>query len=284
MTTLMYGKPLIEQLDRETIEFVREHNLTWMYCTIFLCNESAASRAYIRLKEKKAESLWLRIELIHDAQISLANLLEQIAIRNDDPQCVGIIVQLPLPLHLQDEYGTIMKAISPYKDLDWLGWTKFGETVVWAWTFLPATPKATVRMIEHYYPTPLAWATVVVIGQSNLVGKPVATRLIGQQCTVICVNSLTDRERVQEQVRQADIVVSATGVQNLLWKHTDPDQKLLNKTYLFDAWWWKTDGVVHGDMERNYFADYVWWITPVPWGIGPVTVSCIFHNLRDIFG
>lgn len=277
---LLTGKPVIDHLRTETQACIETYWLKWSYVQFLLLSDDEPSRVYVKRKSTYAASLGLESMVLHQPQRSLEEVLQTIAVANADDRCCGIVVQLPLAKHLQPYQATIVTAVSPQKDLDGLWWVLFGLSATGHVKFIPATPKAVLEMLRFYELDDVAWKTVVILWQSNLTGKPLAVELMNRGATVCSCNVETPVAFVKEVCRACDILVSATWVVHLVDKeYLGFEDSILKNKVLIDVGRWIRNGKAVGDIDREYFQDRVKAITPVPWGVGPVTVACLFHNL-----
>ena len=205
-------------------------------------------------------------------EISQDELLSILSQWNRDSQITGYIVQLPLPPHLNPE--VIINAIAPDKDVDGLTAVNKGLLSTNQPTILPATTRGIISLIDHYQ-IELSGKHVVVLGRSNLVGLPTAVALLHRHATVTILHSKSTN--VKNALALADIVVAAIGKPRYL------DLKLLpSKPIVIDVGITSVDGKLYGDANFEEIKDEVEAITPVPGGIGPLTVISLFQNLLDI--
>lgn len=170
--------------------------------------------------------------------------------------------------------------VDVHKDIDGLWWVGVGRSLVGQWDFLPATPKSAVTLMDAYGYGDVAWKVVLVIGQSVLFGRPFTLEMIKRWATVICGNSRSPTGYLQSCAQTADIIVSATGRRHLIdhsWHSSDWSEKVL-----IDVGYGIQDGKAFWDIDWEYFVDHVAAITPVPGGVGPVTVAALFHNIIDL--
>ena len=270
-----------ENLDKKTKDYIisRSDFFVDKYIAILLLSDDVASRAYVNLKQKKGLQLGIRVDIVErQDETNVKNILEMIEKFNIDSNCLGIIVQLPLNEKLMPHLPKILAKIDVKKDIDGLWGALLGYSQIGYVNFLPATPRAVVEILK-YYKIDTIWKKITIVGQSNLVGKPLAMELMKQGATIFSFNIYSDQDVMKKCCRRSDIIVSATG-----------KLKMINKEYLHSKWgqtlidvgWGKIDGKPSGDMDYNDVKDDVFAITPVPGGVGPVTVSCIFANLVDM--
>ena len=178
--------------------------------SIFLVSDDQASHAYVRLKQRYAKTLGLDAEIIYNPTCTTDELLALIDQKNTDPDCLGMIVQLPLAPQLKDDQARLLSAVAPHKDLDGLNGVELGKHLVGTSTFLPATPKAVLSILDYYGFGELKGKTVLIVGQSNLIGKPLAAICMSRGATVVSCNASSDQALLSTAFTAADIVVSAT--------------------------------------------------------------------------
>ncbi len=270
-----------ESLDKKTKNYIKSKSNFFAnkYIAILLLSDDIASRAYVNLKQKKGIELGIRVEIIEKTKESdPKKVLDIIEDFNKDENCLGIIVQLPLNKYLEKYIPNILAKIDVKKDIDGLWGALLGYSQIGYVDFLPATPRAVVEILK-YYKIETIGKKITIVGQSNLVGKPLAMELMKQGATIFSFNIYSDQDVMKKCCRRSDIIISATG-----------KLKMINKDYLhskqgqtlIDVGWGKIDGKPSGDMDFDDVKDDVYAITPVPGGVGPVTVSCIFANLIDM--
>lgn len=234
----------------------------------------AASMSYIKKKLESCAKVGLRHahrQLPFEA--SFETLLQVVEELNGNPDVTGFIVQLPLPPHLQNHVPLILRAIDPRKDIDGFTAYNLGKT------FLskefehlpPATPAGIIRLLEHYK-IPVAGKHAVIVGRSNIVGKPLAIMLLNRDATVTICHSHT--EDLAHLTKQADILVAATGTPGLI------TEKMVKKgAIVIDIGTTRSDdGKLMGDIDFDKVQRIASAITPVPGGVGPMTVASLIQN------
>lgn len=234
----------------------------------------AASVSYIKKKLESCTKVGLRNEhrqLPFEASFDL--LLQVVEELNGDPDVTGFIVQLPLPPHLQNHVPLILRAIDPRKDIDGFTAYNLGKT------FLskefehlpPATPAGIIRLLEHYKIS-VAGKHAVIVGRSNIVGKPLGMMLLNRSATVTICHSHT--EDLAHYTKQADILVAATGTPGLV------TEKMVKKgAVVIDVGTTRSDdGKLTGDVDFEEVQKIASAITPVPGGVGPMTVASLIQN------
>ncbi len=241
---------------------------------IFQVGNNPASNVYVRMKQKKAEEIGAicRVEKL-DESAGEEKLCELITKFNSDEEVKGIIVQLPLPDGW--DKNRIINMIDEKKDVD--GLTDANQIKILNGDLSglkPATPKGIVSILDKYE-IPIAGARVVVVGRSRLVGKTVALMLLNRNATVTICHSKTDD--LKSVTREADILISAVGVPKLITvKHVKSGAIVVDVGISQE-----TDTGMVGDVDFEAVKDVAGMISPVPGGVGPMTVVCLFENLID---
>jgi len=235
-----------------------------------VAGDDPASRVYVRNKVRACEETGVRSEL-HEfpADVAERALLECVAGLNRDPAVHGILVQLPLPAHLDTE--RVLAAVSPAKDVDGFHVENLGALLRGAPRFVPCTPAGVLRLLDHAG-VPLAGRHAVVIGRSNIVGKPLALLLLQRDATVTICHSKT--ARLAELARQADVLVAAAGRPRMVGA-----EMVKPGACVIDVGTSRTaDGKLSGDVDFAAASKVAGWITPVPGGVGPMTVAMLVAN------
>lgn len=242
---------------------------------IILVGNDEPSLIYVRNKQKAAAKIGLLSQLYHlDENISETELLKIIQQLNEDNTVNGIIVQLPLPKHLNT--NRIINAISPLKDVDGFhpyntGLLQNNEKPY----FIAATPLGIMKLIKTIVPE-LTGKNVVLIGASLIVGRPLATLLLNQNCTVTITHAQT--QNIKELTSKADILVAACGVAKLVkadW--------IKENSILIDVGINRDNGKLCGDIDFDDVKNKALAITPVPGGVGPMTIAMLLSNTVDAY-
>lgn len=235
--------------------------------------DDPGSASYIRQKMKSAESVGMRSEHRHLLEsTTLEELLTEVKRLNADPDVTGFIVQLPLPKHLEKSVPQIIRAIDPLKDVDGFGAYNLGKM------FLskefehlpPATPAGIVMLLEHYKIS-VAGKHVVIVGRSNIVGKPLAVMLLNRDATVTICHSKT--KYLASLMMQADILVAAVGKAKMITA-----EMVKPGAVVIDVGINRIDGKLVGDVDFESVKELASAITPVPGGVGPMTVAALINN------
>jgi methylenetetrahydrofolate dehydrogenase (NADP+)/methenyltetrahydrofolate cyclohydrolase len=237
---------------------------------VILAGSDPASRVYVRNKARACEETGVRSEVFEfAATVSEQALLDRVAALNADPAVHGILVQLPLP-H-QVDAARVLAAVSPSKDVDGFHAANLGALLAGAPRFVPCTPAGVMRLIAQAGIAP-AGQHAVVIGRSNIVGKPLALLLLQKDATVtICHSRSSD---LASLCRQADILIGAAGRANLIGAAmVKPGACVIDVGITRRA-----DGTLAGDVDFHAVKDVAGWITPVPGGVGPMTIAMLLEN------
>lgn len=277
---LLLGKPVVEELTTTTQQYIQSHNLLMKRVVFFLLSGDIPSRVYVERKVDYAKKLWIKGEIVLGADWEYEMVLEQIATYNQDDEVLGIVVQLPLAPQLQHAKDLILNAILPHKDIDGLS-----ATHVQAWqtpqqTILPATAQAVLALLDYYGYGNVVNLPVLVIGQSNLVGYPLTLALQQRGAIVATATSDTTRDHLCEILQQSTIIISATGQIGLLGEDFLP--YLQEKHIIVDVGRGLVDGRPVGDTNWELLESHVGAITPVPGGVWPVTIACLFANMCQL--
>jgi methylenetetrahydrofolate dehydrogenase (NADP+)/methenyltetrahydrofolate cyclohydrolase len=231
--------------------------------------EDPASKIYVTSKKKTAEDLgfgsW---EHPLPASTTQAELLDWVRRLNAEPRVDGILVQLPLPKHIDS--NAVLLAIDPAKDVDGFHPYNAGSLFQGRPALAPCTPSGVMRMLEEIHFNP-SGKKAVVVGRSNIVGRPMAALLINASATVTVCHSKSD---VAHEVRQADLVVAAVGISQLIkGEWIKPGAVVIDVGMNRGA-----DGKLQGDVEFEAARERAAWITPVPGGVGPMTIAMLMSN------
>ncbi|MFM8610916.1 MAG: bifunctional methylenetetrahydrofolate dehydrogenase/methenyltetrahydrofolate cyclohydrolase FolD [Burkholderiaceae bacterium] len=237
---------------------------------VILVGDDPASQVYVRNKVKACEDTGLYSVLErHDASLTEAALLQRIDALNRDPSIHGILVQLPLPRHIDAQ--RVIEAIAPAKDVDGFHVASAGALMTGLPGFWPCTPHGCMKMLSSIG-YDLRGKHAVVIGRSNIVGKPMALMLLQQSATVTICHSAT--RDLKAHTLQADVIVAAVGKRNLLTA-----DMVKPGAVVIDVGMNRNDeGKLCGDVDFERVREVAGWITPVPGGVGPMTITMLLVN------
>lgn len=237
---------------------------------VILVGDNQASKTYVANKEKACQQLGMHSVLIKLPEtVSQEDLLVKINELNEDNSIHGILVQLPLPKHIEEK--SVIEAISPAKDVDGFHPENIGKMMTGQDTFYPCTPYGVIVMLEHIGYNP-AGKHAVIVGRSNIVGKPAGQLLLNMDATVTYVHSKT--VDMAKYTKQADILVVAVGKRDVITsEHVKPGAVVI------DVGMNRNDeGKLCGDVAYDEVKEVASYITPVPGGVGPMTITMLMHN------
>lgn len=265
-----FSKKILEEISNEQKEIVERKNLRPAGLAVIIVGENPASQVYVRNKTRACEKVGFYSETIKlEENISENDLIKKIEELNEDDKIDGILVQLPLPKHI-DELKVI-NSIKPEKDVDGFSNVNVGKMVIGDESgFLSCTPYGIMQLLEGY-DIDVDGKDVVVVGRSNIVGKPMAMMLIQKGATVQVCNSRT--KDLSKKMKKADIIVVAVGVPRMI-KATDVKEGVV----VIDVGINRVDGKLCGDVDYEDVAQKASYITPVPGGVGPMTIASLIKN------
>ena len=240
---------------------------------VILVGDNPASQVYVRNKVKACEDTGMHSVLErYDAAMTESELLARVEALNQDPSIHGILVQLPLPRHI--DAHKVIEAISPAKDVDGFHVASAGALMVGQPGFWPCTPYGCMKMLESIG-YELRGKHAVVIGRSNIVGKPMAIMLLQQDATVTICHSRTPD--LKAQTLQADVIVAAVGRRKVLTADmVKPGAVVIDVGMNRDD-----EGKLCGDVDFDGVREVAGWITPVPGGVGPMTITMLMVNTLE---
>ena len=273
----MDGKALSLSLEAELklkVDALREKNARIPKLVVVLVGDNPASQTYVKNKAKACERVGFLSEIIElDGSISQEIVLSTIDHLNRDETVDGILVQLPVPKHLDAK--AIVHALDPNKDVDGLHPLNVAKLYENEKGFVPCTPKGIMRLLKEYQIN-VVGKHCVVLGRSNLVGRPVAQLLLNENATVTICHSKT--QDLSEFTKQADIIVVAIGRANFL---TSKDVN--HAECIIDVGINRVDGKLVGDVAYDELVDKVDAMTPVPGGVGPMTIGMLLENTLEAY-
>jgi methylenetetrahydrofolate dehydrogenase (NADP+)/methenyltetrahydrofolate cyclohydrolase len=237
---------------------------------VILAGEDPASQVYVRNKVRACEETGVRSSLLRfDGNVSQAALLDAVGRLNEDPAIHGILVQLPLPKHV--DALRVLGAVSPAKDVDGFHDANLGALLAGKPGLVPCTPAGVMRLLDHAG-VPLAGRRAVVLGRSNIVGKPLALLLLQRDATVTICHSKT--AQLESIAQQADVLVAAIGRAKLVTAAMVKPGACVVDVGVNRL----PDGTLAGDVDFQAVKDVAGWITPVPGGVGPMTIAMLLEN------
>ena len=264
---------LREEIKNEILEIKKKINKNPSLAVI-LIGDFAPSQIYVRNKEKNSTEVGITSNVIkYPKEVSEKEVLDKINELNNDKNISGILVQLPLPEQISKE--KIINAIDPKKDVDGFNPINVGNLASGYKSIVPCTPLGCLLLIKKFEKN-LSGKHAVIIGRSNLNGKPMAQLLLKENCTVTVVHSKTNN--LQEECLKADILVAAVGVPNLVKKDW-----VKSSAIVIDVGINKVGDKIVGDVNFEEIKDNIKAITPVPGGVGPMTIACLLKNTLECF-
>ena len=237
---------------------------------VILVGDNQASKTYVSMKEKACQQLGMHSVLIKLPETtSQEELLAEIDELNKDGKIHGILVQLPLPKHIDE--NAVIEAISPSKDVDGFHPVNVGKMMIGQDTYYPCTPYGVMVMLKHIGCNP-AGKHAVIVGRSNIVGKPQGQLLLNKDATVTyCHSKTVDMAKI---TKEADILVVAVGKRNVITsEHVKPGAIVIDVGMNRDD-----EGKLCGDVAYDEVKEIASYITPVPKGVGPMTITMLLHN------
>ena len=272
MTEIISGTNLAKKLRAEIKEeatILQQRGITPTLAVV-LVGDNKASKSYVNSKHKAClENNINSVKIELDENISTASLLNEIEKLNNDSEVHGILVQLPLPKHIDAEQ--ILNAVSPQKDVDGFHPINVGKLVIGEAKLIPCTPLGILEMIKSTGDE-IDGKLALVIGRSNIVGKPISTLLLQNNATVITAHSKT--KNLDSLLEQADIIVSCVGSTHFL----TGEEKVKETVTIIDVGNNYKDGKLVGDVNLENFMGKVKYISPVPGGVGPLTITMLMRN------
>ncbi len=265
---ILDGKKVAEEITNKIKEEIENNNLNLTLAVIKIGNDKA-SEIYINMKEKACQKVginFLKIEL--DANINQDVVANKITELSNDFKINGILLQLPIPNHLDSNY--LINLISPNKDVDGLTNYNIGKLCSKNPNLIPATPKGVITLIEKYN-IQIEKKHVVIIGRSNLVGLPLFNLFLNKNATVTMCHSYTDN--LAFFTKSADILVSCVGKKHLIKKDMVKENVIIIDVGI------NREDKIYGDVDFDNVKDLASYITPVPKGIGPMTIASLLENI-----
>ena len=261
---------ILEQVKERVAKLDKQPHLV-----VILVGENPASKIYVNNKKKAAEKVGIKSTVIEmSVDVSEEELLSTIEKLNNDSDVTGILVQLPLPKHI--DKNKVILAISPKKDVDGFTPENVGKMVIGLEPyFYPATPQGIMMLLDEYN-IPIEGKEAVVIGRSNIVGRPMAQLLLKHNATVTMCHSFT--QDIQDKIKTADIVISAVGKKIVRCKMVKKNSCIVDVGIFRDA-----NGKLTGDVDFDFVSPTCGYISPVPGGVGPMTIASLMYNASKVY-
>lgn len=273
--TIINGKEIAEQMQAELAEKVKVFHQKYGYVSglaVILVGEDPASQVYVRNKHRACTKVGMYSEVLKlSAETTEEELFTHIDRYNADPRIHGLLVQFPVPGHLSQQ--RIIERIAPEKDVDGLSLENAGKLFAGGKGLVSCTPKGIIELIKRTG-VAMVGKQAVVVGRSNLVGKPVAMLLLKENATVTVCHSKT--ENLADITSQADILVAAVGKPGCIRaEHIKPGAVVI------DVGTSRVEGKLRGDVAFDEAMEKAGYITPVPGGVGPMTITMLLYNTLE---
>lgn len=270
MAILMDGRQMAEKIKAQLkpeISKLRQKGVSPKIAVV-LAGSDEASGIYVREKIKACEEVGIRTELVQLPETDTARLINEIKKLNSDENVHAILVQLPLPENVNE--NSVLESISPDKDVDCLNPLNLGRLLAGSEVAESCTPKGIIRMLD-YHNIPLEGKNVVIVNRSKIIGKPLALMLLKRNATVMVCHSKT--RNLEDFTKNADIVVTGVGRKKFL-----TGGMIKEGAVVIDAGISKEGGRLSGDTDFDSVKEKASYVTPVPGGVGPVTVAMVLEN------
>jgi len=269
--TIIKGKEVAVEIRaalKEEVQQLRDQQII-PGLSVILVGENPASQSYVKAKARACEEIGVASEVLkREVSITQEELLADIQSLNENPNVHGILVQLPLPKHIDEK--AVLNAIDPKKDVDGFHPISVGNMVIGDECYLPCTPHGIIELIKRSGET-IEGKHAVVVGRSNIVGKPVAMLLLQENATVTIAHSRT--KNLSALLKEADIIVAAVGKPRLV---TAEDVK--EGAIVIDVGNTSENGKLVGDVDFDSVKEVAGYLTPVPGGVGPMTITMLLKN------
>lgn len=272
MSKLLDGSALAKKirsnLKLQTEEYIEKYNIV-PHLAVILVGADPASETYVRFKEKACNQVGIKSTIINLPKTILEeDLIKEIHKLNNDDLVHGVLLQLPIPKHLDSE--KIINLINPKKDVDGFANENVAKLSKNQDALVPCTPLGIIRLLEEYN-IKLQGEHCVILGRSQIVGKPMAQLMLQKNSTVTICHSKT--KNLKEIAKQADILIAAIGN-----AHMVDDTYVKEGAVVIDVGVSRIDGKIYGDVDFDKVIDKVSYITPMPGGTGPMTIACLLEN------
>ncbi len=232
--------------------------------------ENPSSELYLKLRTTACNEVGITSKILRfDANVSEATILQTIQSLNNDPSIHGIFIQYPVPPHLSSY--KLMQTVAAKKDVEGFNPENLGRTMIGDEVLVPCTPLSVLTILEHEQ-VHLQGKDVVIVNHSNIVGKPLAALLLNRNATVSIAHIFT--KNLKAYTSNADILITGAGVLNLITK-----DHIKNKAIVVDVGIIETEDGIHGDVDFESVKEKAAVLTPVPGGVGPVTIACALSNM-----
>jgi len=271
---ILDGKKVSEKILSDVKEKISKMNKK-PHLVVILVGNDDASKIYVKNKQKAAEKVGIKSTINEfSEEITEEDLLIKINELNNNEDITGILVQLPLPKHI--DKNKVVMAISPKKDVDGFTPENVGKLAIGLEPYYyPATPQGILMLLDEYNIN-IEGADAVVIGRSNIVGKPMLQMLLKRNATVTSAHSYS--KNLEEKIKTADILISAVGKKIVRCKMVKKNSVVIDVGIFKDS-----NGQLTGDVDFNYVSQSAGFISPVPGGVGPMTIASLMYNASKVY-
>jgi methylenetetrahydrofolate dehydrogenase (NADP+)/methenyltetrahydrofolate cyclohydrolase len=271
--TIINGREIAKEIRKKITEDVQQLKKKYqneILVVTIVIGENPSSEMYLKLRAAACDEVGIRSKLLRfNANVSETTILQTVQKLNNDPSVHGIFIQYPVPPHLSSI--TLMKTITPKKDVEGFNPENLGRTLIGDEALVPCTPLSVLTILEHEQ-VPFKGKDVVIVNHSNVVGKPLATLLLNRNATVSIAHVFT--KNLKMYTSKADILITGAGVPNLITK-----DHIKEKAVVIDVGIIETIDGVRGDVDFESVKEKASLLTPVPGGVGPVTIACALSNM-----
>jgi methylenetetrahydrofolate dehydrogenase (NADP+)/methenyltetrahydrofolate cyclohydrolase len=275
--TLINGREIAKKIRKDIAEEITQLQTKYRVSpgiATIMVGDNPSSALYLKLRDDACHEVGITSQHVRfDAQVSEEKILQTISNLNRDTSIHGILVQYPVPDHISQDH--VMRMIHPQKDVEGFNPVNLGRTLLGDEDLVPCTPLAVLTILEHQQ-IPLQGKDVVIINHSNVVGKPLTVLLLNRNATVSICHVFT--KNLKEYTTKADILITGAGVPRLITKEHVKDQAIV-----IDVGITQTKNGVCGDVDDDSVREKAAFLTPVPGGVGPVTIACSLMNIVKIF-
>jgi methylenetetrahydrofolate dehydrogenase (NADP+)/methenyltetrahydrofolate cyclohydrolase len=276
-TKIINGKSIAEEINKKSYKdlkiLYKKYGVKPNITTIKI-GDNPSSNLYLKLRDKLCKEIGIiSNHLEYDEDISEKHLIKKIKKLNLDKQIHGIFIQLPIPQHISA--NNLYNIISPIKDVEGLTPFNLGKTLLGDESIIPCTPQAVLEIL-NYEKENLKGKDVVIINHSNIVGKPLAILLLNRNATATVCHVYT--KNLKRYTTKADILITATGLPKII-----KNDFVKEDSFIIDVGISKTEYGITGDVDFESVKDKIKKITPVPGGVGPITISCSIRNMLKTY-
>jgi methylenetetrahydrofolate dehydrogenase (NADP+) / methenyltetrahydrofolate cyclohydrolase len=273
IATMVNGREIAKEIRKNiTLEInqLRKKYQTKPVVATITVGQNPSSELYLRLRNAACDEVGIVTKVLpfHE-DVSEATIVQKIQSLNDDPTIQGIFIQYPVPSHISSI--KLMRTVVSKKDVEGFNPENLGRTMIGDEDLVPCTPLSVLTILEHEQ-IALKGKDIVIVNHSNVVGKPLAAVLLNRDATVSVCHIFT--QNLKQYTSQADILITGAGVENLITKN-----HVKNKAIVIDVGIIETDEGVRGDVDVESVKEKASVITPVPGGVGPVTIACALSNM-----